>query len=492
MTTTTTALPGAAAHDHAHVQNRFAVIPTAERLKADPRYTGRGVTVAFLDSGFYPHPDLVEPRSRVLAFKDISGEEASLDTARTPESWHWHGTMVAVAAAGNGHLSEGVYRGLASEAEVVLVKASAGGRVTEDSIARGLEWVIENCERYNIRVLNVSLGGDADLPHALSAIDLAAERAVEAGIVVVAAAGNSGCGERPHSIPPANSPSVITVGGYSDGNRLDAEGFDLYCSNYGATVDGIVKPELIAPAMYVAAPILPNTPSYRAAEALSRLAHAPDYLFRSLLAELWREAELPESVLDEETEGARALVESSLRERKVVATHYQHADGTSFAAPVVSSVVAQMFEANPRLTPAAVKQILVSTAVRMAHAPLLRQGYGMFDARRAVEEATRESHALSPESFGPPRVDGGLLLFFYHDDAARSVALASDFNNWEPSRAPLVKADDGVWRVALNLPPSGRYRYKFFVDGGRWTDDPANGLKEHDGFGDLNSLIFIA
>jgi serine protease AprX len=293
-----------------------------------------------------------------------------------------------------------------------------------------------------------------------------------------------------HSMPPANSPSVITVGGYSDGNRLDAEGLDLYCSNYGATADGLVKPELIAPAMYVAAPILPNTPSYRAAEALSRLAHAPDYQFRGMLWELWREADLPEWVLDTGTDDARLRVESALRERKVVATHYQHADGTSFAAPVVSSVVAQMLEANPRLTPAAVKQILVSTAVRVGGAPLLRQGYGVLDACRAVCEAAREIHPLGAENFGPPRVEGGRLVFFYHDDAARKVALAGDFNGWEPSH--MKREEDGLWRVRLDLPAGGRYRYKFVVDGARWAEDPANGFKEHDGLGGLNSVLNIA
>ena len=494
MTTTATTGREAAAHEHGHARNRFAVIPTYERLGADTRLAGRGVTVAFLDSGFYPHPDLCEPRNRVVAYKDVTGEEPSLDgsfiSGRAPESWHWHGTMVAVAAAGNGRLSDGAYRGLASEADVVLVKASAGGRITEGSMVRGIEWVVENRERLNIRVLNISLGGEADLPHTLSAIDRAAEAAAAAGIVVVAAAGNSGCGERPHSIPPANSPSVITVGGYSDGNRLDAEGFELYCSNHGATAGGIVKPELIAPAMYVAAPILPNTPSYRTAEALSRLAHAPDYQLRGLLRELWREAELPEWILDAVTGEARAAVESNLRERKVVATHYQHADGTSFAAPVVSSVVAQMLEANPRLTPAAVRAILVSTCVRVAGAPLLRQGYGMLDARRAVEEAAREHHLLTAENFGPPRVVGGNLVFSYHDDAASGVALAGDFNGWEPSQ--LKREGDGLWRVSLDLPPAGRHRYKFVVDGGRWTDDPSNGLKEHDGFGGLNSILNLA
>jgi serine protease AprX len=492
MTTTDVKVgPGAErAHEHAHARNRFAVIPTHERLKADESRKGRGVCIAFLDSGFYPHTDLVEPRNRVVAFKDVSGEEATLDPELVPESWHWHGTMVAVTAAGNGRLSEGVYRGLASEADVVLVKASRRGRIAEESIVRGIEWVVENRERHNIRVLNISLGGDEDLPHALSAIDRAAEAAVAAGVVVVAAAGNSGCGERPRSIPPANSPSVITVGGYTDGNRLDGGGFDLYCSNYGATADGLFKPELIAPAMYVAAPILPNTTSYKAAEALSRLLYAPDYLFRGLLAGLWREAELPESLLEEGTDEARARVETSLRERKVVATHYQHADGTSFAAPVVSSVVAQMLEANPKLTPAAVKQILVSTAMRVREAPLLRQGFGVLDARRAVGEAARESHALAPEHFGPPRVEGGRLVFSYHDDAAGSVALAGDFNDWQPS--PLRREEDGLWRVPVELPPAGRHRYKFVVDNARWTDDPAHGMKEEDGFGGFNSIINIA
>ena len=105
MTTSATTRGDAAAHAHDHARNRFAVVPTPERLKADTARAGRGVTMAFLDSGFYPHPDLVEPRSRVLAFKDIGGEEASLDAAfgsgREPEPWHWHGTMVAVAVAGS-------------------------------------------------------------------------------------------------------------------------------------------------------------------------------------------------------------------------------------------------------------------------------------------------------------------------------------------------------------------------------------------------------
>src|ERR1044072_7903135 len=127
-------------HDHDHGPNRFAVIPTHVRLNADPRYSGKGVTVAFLDSGFYPHPDLLTPRNRIVAYHDLAGERCSLRSSDRSESWQWHGTQTAGAAAGNGKLSDGVYRGVAHEAELVLVKASERGRITEENIARGIDW----------------------------------------------------------------------------------------------------------------------------------------------------------------------------------------------------------------------------------------------------------------------------------------------------------------------------------------------------------------
>jgi serine protease AprX len=182
-------------------------------------------------------------------------------------------TETTVSCAGNGKLSDGVYRGLAIESELVLVKASdADGRITEENIAHGIEWVIENRERYNIRILNISLGDDQDVICSKSIIDRAAERSVAAGIVLVVAAGNSGYSEDARSIPPANSPSVITVGGYDDDNSFDVDQLGLYHSNCGPTADGMLKPEIVAPAMWIAAPILPNTPFYAEAEALSEIA----------------------------------------------------------------------------------------------------------------------------------------------------------------------------------------------------------------------------
>jgi serine protease AprX len=340
-------------------------------------------------------------------------------------------------------------------------------------------------------VLNISLGGDEDVPCSQSVIDQAAERAVAVGIVVVAAAGNSGDGERPHSIPPANSPSVITVGGYDDNNEPGASSLGLYHSNFGPTADGTLKPEIVGPAMWVAAPVLPGTDLYRSAERLSRLAAAPDYQLRGLLRQLWREAGLPVSILGEEAGRAREIVESHLRRDKIISAHYQHVDGTSFAAPVVSSVVAQMIEANPNLTPAAVKHILISTADRIAGAPLARQGYGVLNARRAVAEALREQHTLDGGAYGPPRVCPEGVLFSFHDDAAREVGLAGDFNGWNPSGTPLGKGADGVWRASVPGMPPGRHRYKLVVDGVRWVDDQANGLKEPDEFGGFNSVLNV-
>jgi serine protease AprX len=477
-------------HEHQHAPNRFAVIPTSLRLNADTQYTGKGVTIAFLDSGFYPHPDLSEPTNRILFYKDLSGELISFDASAPAETWQWHGTQTSIAAAGNGYLSDGVYKGLAHEAQLVLVKVSKNGRIGEENIARGIHWVIENRERFNIRILNISLGADKDVPCTRSVIDQAAEEAIRSGIVVVAAAGNSGADGR-HSIPPANSPSVITVGGYHDNNQLDRNGLDLYHSNFGATADGTVKPEIIGPAMWVAAPILPNTTFYYRAEALSQLAAAADYQLPSLARKLEEVAELPEDLFLSGSTSIRKYVEDLLRDQKIVDTHYQHVDGTSFAAPIVTSVVAQMLEANPRLTPGAVKNILVSTAERIIGAPAIRQGFGVVNARRAVELARKEQHALNTVGCSPPRIQDGHLVFVYHDDHAQRVSLAGDFNDWNAALNPLSKDATGLWLCRLPAPGPGRYRYKFVVDDKRWIEDPSNGMRDSDGYGGLNSVLVV-
>src|SRR5437773_11787752 len=97
-----------ACHDHHHAPNRFAVVPMAVRLNADPDYTGKGVTIAFLDSGFYPHADLQEPDDRILAYPDLAAERPSLSPHDPTESWQWHGTPTSSVAPGNRPNTQGV------------------------------------------------------------------------------------------------------------------------------------------------------------------------------------------------------------------------------------------------------------------------------------------------------------------------------------------------------------------------------------------------
>jgi serine protease AprX len=483
---------GSRGHSHNHSQNRHAVLPTCVRLGADPVNTARGVTIAFVDSGFYPHPDLTQPTNRIVAYVDVTCLRATLDPNKKPENWDWHGTMTAVAAAGNGFLSDGIYRGLASEARVVLVKVSQEGRIEEHNIERGLRWVLDNRERFNIRVASISLGGDTDVPYQQNLVDQAAEEAVRAGIVVVVAAGNSGCSERHKTVPPANAPSVITVGGYNDENLIGGN-LELYCSSYGATADGIIKPEIIAPAMWVAAPILPNSDDYLRAESLSIIASSPDYVLRdrALMEELMRKASISTALATADVETIRSEINGLMHESKIVATHYQHVDGTSFAAPIVASLVAQMIAVNPKLTPGAVKQILTSTANRLGAAEVLRQGYGAVNASRALEEARRERHFGEDHFLCGPRMVDNQLEFSHHDDSASRVALVGSFNEWDAERTFFRKDQAGIWRARIEVPSSGRYHYKFVIDGTRWIEDPGNVMKEADGFGGYNSLFVV-
>ncbi len=472
-------------HNHSHAQNRFAVIPTADKLSASRDISGHGVTIAFLDSGFYPHADFAD---RVVAFHDVTGGERSLEEIGEPKGHHWHGTQTVVSCAGDGRLSDGVYRGLAYSADLVLVKVSENGTIRDGSIEKGLRWVIENRAKYNIRILNMSLGGDEDLPTHESCVNRLTEELIASGVVVTVAAGNTA---ESRSIPPANAPSAITVGGYSDKNQFDADNFELYHSSFGITADGLVKPEIIAPAMYVAAPILPETKDYRQAEMLSSIANAPDYIFRQISSDNWQNAGLPECILSTDASTARQIVEQELTNRKIVATHYQHVDGTSFAAPITASVVAQMLEANPKLTPAAVKNILISTAIKLAGHPSIRQGYGILNAGLAVEKAREERHFLDAESYSPPRIEGKRILFTYHDDEASSVTLCGDFNGWRRDDVVFEQTEHGLWQTEIPCHPAGEYRYKLLIDGERWTEDPSHGFKDEDGLGGFNSILLI-
>src|SRR6266851_9182437 len=148
---------------HAAVfEQNDSVLPTPLRMDADERFTGRGVTMAFLDSGFYAHSDLTKPENRIVAYHSIFDTDDDRTSLETTDVASWHGMMTSVVAAGNGYLSDQFYRGIAPEAKVVLVKIGRTGHIPDEHIQLGLEWVLDNRKKYDIRIVNISAGGDAE------------------------------------------------------------------------------------------------------------------------------------------------------------------------------------------------------------------------------------------------------------------------------------------------------------------------------------------
>ncbi len=363
------------------------VLPTPLRMDADERFTGRGVTIAFLDSGFYAHDDLTKPENRIVAYHSIFDGEIDQTSLLTPDVASWHGMMTSVVAAGNGYLSESFYRGIAPEAKVVLVKVGRTGRIPDEHIARGLEWVLANKEKYGIRIVNISAGGDFEQSYLDSPLCQMVERAVGEGLIVVCAVGNAGMAPGHPVLPPASSPSAISVGGLDDQNSLDRARRGMYRSSYGPTIDGLQKPEIIAPGIWVAAPILPATPTADEAHLCSELDAAADADLRAIILSHPGVDKDFDEARDLPTPLLRQLITIKLREGNVINQHYKYVDGTSFASPIVASIAACMLEANPKLTPQQVKRILIDTAERVPGIEVERQGWGVVAPRRAVEIA---------------------------------------------------------------------------------------------------------
>ena len=368
------------------------VLSTPLRLDADERFTGKGVTIAFLDSGFYPHVDLTSPRNRIVAYRSLIDPDGKLDSLFQPDVASWHGMMTSVVAAGNGSLSNGFYRGLAPDSDVVLVKLARTGRITDDDILVGLGWVLENREKYGIRVVNISAGGDDEQSYLSDPLSQIVEECSREGIVVVCAVGNAGHMLNHPVVPPASAPSCIAVGGLDDNNSLDRARRGMYRSSYGPTIDGLQKPEVIAPSIWVPAPILPNTPTAQQAALLKQLDVAEDDQLHAIIERNEGVDGELDAALDRPVHSIRQIITLKIRRENVITKHYKYVDGTSFSAPIVSSLVAQMLEANPSLTPPQVKTILIKTAERLPHYEVDRQGWGVIDPRRAVEAALSLTH----------------------------------------------------------------------------------------------------
>lgn len=196
------------------------------------RYLGQGITAAILDTGISAHPDFGR---RTIAFRDfVNKRSVSYDDSE-------HGTHVAGILAGSGLLSGGVYSGMAPKTNLVIGKVlDHHGDGSIEDVLEGMEWILHMKEMYQIRIVNISVGTKPNVPkQAADQLIRMVERMWDAGLVVVASAGNYGPEEQSIAIPGICR-KIITVGALKGGDILTS-------SSRGPTKECVVKPDILAP-----------------------------------------------------------------------------------------------------------------------------------------------------------------------------------------------------------------------------------------------------
>ncbi len=349
--------------------SRLAALPFVQRLSADAvveksdeftvgssgadvafsqhHLTGRGIAVAVIDSGVrFSHEDLrddVTGKPRTLASVNFSPD------ANTADDLCGHGTHVAGIIAGNGSASTGdkyyrTFYGIARRANLVNLRVlDANGQGAVSNVVRAIQWAIDNRSAYNIRVINLSLGHPVGESYTTDPLCLAVEKAYQAGIVVVTAAGNrgrladstsllrnnEGYGTAYASIQsPANSPYTVTVGAMkATGSGRDSDRIATYSGRGPTRLDFVLKPDIVAPGNRVISTNANNS-----------------YLDRTY----------PDNVLK--------ASEYSSNGNDNSAAKYLRLSGTSMAAPVVAGAVALLLEADSALSPDTVKARLMVSA----------------------------------------------------------------------------------------------------------------------------------
>ncbi len=201
-------------------------------------FTGKGVIVGIVDTGIdHTHPDVA---GRIKASKDFTGE-GDIDN-------NGHGTHVAGIIGGNGAASNNKYRGVAYECSYVIAKVlrGNGGGLMSDVIA-GLEFCLDQ----GAQVINLSLGGGS-ANDGTDAVSVACDNAVDAGVVLCVAAGNSGPGAKTVG-SPACARKVITIG------ATDKQDGIANYSSRGPSSDGRVKPDVCFPGSSITSARAKNT-----------------------------------------------------------------------------------------------------------------------------------------------------------------------------------------------------------------------------------------
>lgn len=274
-------------------------------------YTGANIGIAILDTGIARHPDIA---GRTICFQDyVNGRNVPYDD-------NGHGTHISGIIAGNGRKSNGKYKGIAPDSRLIMLKCldSTGNGSVSDA-KKSFDFIIDNKEKYNIRIVNISIGsamksGDRENEMLLEYV----EHLWKAGVTVVAAAGNNGP-ENGSITAPGCARSVITVGASDDNVQVNSTGRKkmINYSGRGPTDVCVVKPEIVCPGTGV----------------VSCSNHKTGYSSKS---------------------------------------------GTSMAAPIVSGVIALLLQKYPELSNKDIKKRLYETAVDIG-LPKSHQGWGQIN-----------------------------------------------------------------------------------------------------------------
>lgn len=341
----TTLIPGYAEPD----EDSYYPTVSGAALLHSHGITGDGVTVAILDSGLWEsHPELAldtrgEPRvlARYDAIKGMEVEEAFDESGH---GTHMISVLARSAATTRSGASQPSYRGIAPDADIVVVKAfGKSGEAGFLDIVRGVQWIVDHRERFNIRVLNLSFAARPRWPYWEDPVNQALMRAWKAGIFIAAAAGNEG--PEPMTVgSPGNLPYLLTVGAATD-SWTENDTRDDYIPDFssrGPTPTGHIKPDLVAMGGHMAGIIRPGS---------SIALDLPEY---------------------------------DVSSGDFVMT------GTSQATALVSGLAALLLQIEPDLGNNELKCMLVSSAKpaietdgRYAYSPFT-QGAGMIDLQRAL------------------------------------------------------------------------------------------------------------
>jgi len=355
----------------------------AARVMANysPTYDGAGVGIAVLDSGIDPnHTSMTQESgsaSRIVASRDFTGEIRNDDP-------YGHGTHVASIAAGNGQVSNGAYRGIAPGANIINLRVlNSFGKGTVSTLLTAIDWIRTYRTVHNIKVVNMSLGTAAVDSYKVDPLCLAVRSLVDAGIVVVAAAGNEGKDGQGNKIygqihSPGIDPSVITVGAsntfgtdarnddgvatYSSRGPTRAAWTDAFGTKH---YDNLIKPDLVAPG---------------------------------------------NRIIDAQAAGNLLVTQNPTLDANVSAKasrEQMYLSGTSMATPVVSGAAALLLQANPKLTPNMVKMILMYTAQQLPGFNTFEQGAGQVNLEGAMRLARLVRQDLSALTLvGAPLLTG--------------------------------------------------------------------------------------